>query len=138
MTPAERTAAARRFAPPLLVPTRLDRRGATLRALNPKALAYVKGSGMRLSDIYPDGLATIRGLAPIPRTPDAAAFLRATGLSEAAVYPPAQMAGEAPIVAGRPRKRWAWALAGATIGALAAGPLGLAVGGGLGWVGGSR
>jgi hypothetical protein len=134
----DRIAAARRFAPPLLVPTRLDRRGARLRALNPKALAYVRRAGMSLSDVYPEALAHIRRLAPPVGTLDAAAFLSATGLPAADVYPPTQMSGELPAGARRGGKRWAWALAGATLGALAAGPIGLAVGGGLGWVGGAR
>ncbi len=130
---AVQIAAARRWAPPLVVQLQADRRGARLRAVNRRAVDYARRAGMRLEDVYPGGLATVRALAPPPGTAAATTFLRTTGLSAAAVYPPPAMSGEASAQKGW---RWGWAALGVLAGAALGGPAGAAVGGVLGAVAG--
>ncbi len=120
-------AAARRFAPPLIVMERVDRRGAKLRQVSRKAIDYVTHAGMVLEDVYPGGGVAVRELAPPEGTAEAAAFTRAAGLSMGDVYPAVSLAvfsGEG----SRRRWRWRWVVVGALVGAVFAGPIGAAVG----------
>lgn len=56
--------AARRFAPPLFTPGQVDRRGASLRQLNPRALGYVANAGAGLAEVYPDQAGLILDSVP--------------------------------------------------------------------------
>lgn len=116
--------AARHFAPPLIVGARADRRGASLRGVNRRAVDYAARAGVPLDALYPEELATARVMAPPAGSPEAAPWLAATGLSAADVYP---MGGEVPA-RPRTRWRWGWALAGAVAGAALGGPVWAAVG----------
>ena len=134
MVTAAQIAAARQYAPPLVTAGRTDRRGAVLRSVNRRAVDYARRAGLRMEDVYPGGLATVRAMAPSPGSPEAAAFASAAGLRLGELYPPA-FAGEA----SRRRWRWGWMALGVLVGAALAGPLGVplgAVAGGL--IGGSR
>ncbi len=134
MATAVQIAAARRFAPPLVVKSRVDRRGAKLRSVDRRAVDYARRAGLRVEDVYPGGLATVRAMAPSQGTPEAAAFASAAGLGLGELYP-TMFAGEAP---GR-RWRWGWMALGVLVGAAFVGPLGVplgAVAGGL--IGGAR
>ena len=85
-TPAQ-IAGARRFAPPLFVVRSVDRRGAKIREVNRQAVAYAKRAGLRMEDVFPGSGEEVRKLAPARGTKEAEAFLRASGLGRAFVYP---------------------------------------------------
>jgi len=133
-------AAARRYAPPLVVVAPIDRRGARLRQISRRAIDYTKNAGLKLLDVYPDALTAVRRMAPAAGTPEATNFVASIGLTTADVYPPATVSGERRVRMRRSgragRWRWAWAVVGAAIGGVVAGPIGLAVGGGVGLLGG--
>jgi hypothetical protein len=131
MVTATQITAARRFAPPLVVAARVDRRGAKLRTVNRRAVDYATRAGMRLEDVYPGGLGVVRSMAPGRGSSEAAAFAAAAGLGLGELYPPSTFAGEIP----RKRWRWGWMAVGAFVGAALLGPVG-AVAGGL--IGGTR
>jgi hypothetical protein len=122
-------AAARRYAPPLLVTTRVDRRGAKLRQINRCAIDYARRAGLAFEDVYPGGTAVVRRLAPPKGSHEAKAFARASGLSHRTLFG-GEIESEEPL-----RWRWRWAAVGAIVGAALAGPIG-AVAGGL--IGGTR
>lgn len=122
MTPLQ-IAAARQYAPPLIVVGRVDRRGARLRRVSRRAVEYARRAGMPLEVVYPGGVIAVRRLAPMAGTPEALRFLRATGLPMGEVYPPVAFGGEL-----RGKRRWPWIAVGAAIGAMVGGPVGMVVG----------
>jgi hypothetical protein len=122
--------AARRYAPPLLIVARVDRRGAKLRQVNRCAVDYARRAGLAFEDVYPGGTDAVRRLAPPKGTHEAKAFARATGLSHRTIFGGEAVGLEEPL-----RWRWRWAAVGAIVGAAFAGPIG-AVAGGL--IGGTR
>lgn len=126
MATVAQIAAARRFAPPLITTGQIDRRGAKLRYVNRRAIDYARRAGLTLTDVYPDGLAAIRALAPAPGTDAEVLFARDLGL------PPSAFGAELAI----PVRRWCWgwALAGALLGAMVVGPVGALAGGVFGGV----
>jgi hypothetical protein len=134
---ADAIAAAKRFAPPLIVIAAIDRRGARLRRINPLAIRYAKRAGLELEEVYPGGTVILRALAPhafaaavIPRP--------AFGVEAAGVGSGVGVAGVAVADVSR-RSGWGWTAAGAALGAMAGGPWGAALGGGLGaLIGGGR
>ena len=131
--------AVRRFAPPLVVTGRVDRRGAPIRSVSRRAVDYTRSAGFGVEDVYPDAVGAMRALAPPMGSPEAPAFMRATGLSQREVYPPLISCVGGMQVYPRRRWRWRWAAVGFLVGAALAGPLGAAaagVAGGL--IGGSR
>lgn len=137
LTRDQKIAAARKFAPPLIVTAKVDRRGAALRTVNRRAVDYARRGGFRLEEVYPGGLAQVRAIAPPRGSPDADKFLRATGLSVAAVYPPphvlaaqrSRIGADAPLIGAAPaRWRWRWSALGAVAGAMAGGPVYAAAG----------
>ena len=123
MTRTEKLEAVKHFAPPLIVHEQVDRRGARLRSVSPKAVAYVKRAGFEIADVYPEDLAVLRDIAPKAGTADAALFGEVTGLKQS------DFAGEAPKARG-----WCWKCIaiGFAIGACMAGPAGAAAGAMLG------
>ncbi len=138
LTLETKLAATRRFAPPLMVTGQVDRRGASLRSINKRAVDYSRNAGFGIEDVYPSGIPAVRAMAPPPGTPEAAAFVRTSGLRETDVYPLISCVGGSAIYPRR-RWRWGWVVAGVLVGAALVGPIGAAVGvvaGGL--VGASR
>jgi hypothetical protein len=115
---------ARHFAPPLFVVDTFDRRGAKLRCVNRRAVDYALNAGFGVEDIYPGGLGKIRSLAPVWGSPEAPAFVSATGLTTRDVYPP-RWTGSKPAR----RRRWGWLVAGLILGAAFGGPIGAITGG---------
>jgi len=115
-------AAARQYAPPLFVTGQLDRRGAKLRLVNRRAVDYAHRAGMSVETVYPGATGSIRALAPPMGTPEARAFVAATGLSIGEVYA-SDFSGERVL-----RWRWGWAVVGFAVGAVILGPIGAAVG----------
>lgn len=120
-------AAARRYAPPLFTVSKIDRRGAKLRSVNRRAVDYAHRAGMSVETVYPGAMGSIRALAPPMGSPEASAFVAATGLAEGDVYP--IFGGE---VSSARRWRWGWVAMGILVGAALGGPLGAAAGGLLG------
>jgi hypothetical protein len=133
---ADRIAAARRFAPPLVMAGQVDKRGARLHYVNCKAVAYTAHAGLRLEDVYPGAMRALRHLAPPQGSLEAPLFAREAGVSVDELYPSRVSFGGEGAGAGW---RWKWAVVGALIGACLVGPVGaatLGVAGGL--IGGSR
>jgi hypothetical protein len=64
ITRAERIAAARRYAPPLVEVVRADRRGARLRQVSRRAIEYARNAGLTLGEVYPAARSQLGGLAP--------------------------------------------------------------------------
>jgi hypothetical protein len=127
-------AAAQRFAPPLVVLERVDRRGARIRTVNPGAVAYARRGGFGVEEVYPDGMRVARALAPPLGSKEAGEFAEVTGLTLREVYPPAFVGewGGGRGGARGTRWRWKWAAVGAVVGAALLGPVGLVVGGVIG------
>ena len=123
----DKLAATRRYAPPLVVTGRVDRRGAVLRGVNRRAIDYTRSAGFGIEDVYPSGIEMVRAMAPPRDAPESAAFVRASGLSTGDVYPLISCVGGA---AAQPRRRWrwGWVVAGVLVGAALVGPIGAAVG----------
>lgn len=134
LTPQARIAAARAYAPPLVIVEPFDRRGARLRQVNAKAIAYAQRAGMSLEEVYPGAIAMLRALAPPPGTIEAARFARAVGLRVPDLYAVSGGAGGTSVGGerSRGRRRWAWIAAGLALGAATAGAGGALVGGAVG------
>lgn len=124
MTP--QLAAARHYAPPLIIADRLDRRGAPLRQVNRRAVDYVRSAGFGVDDVYPGGMAMIRSLAPVNGL-EMGEFARAAGLHPADLY---MFGAEAPASGWD----WRWTMIGAALGAMFGGPVWAAAGSLLGGV----
>ena len=125
MTP--QLAAARHYAPPLIVAGRLDRRGAPLRQVNRRAVDYARSAGFGVDDVYPGGLAMIRSLAPTGGL-EMGEFARAAGLLPSELY---SFGAETPSPAAWD---WRWTMFGAALGAMFGGPVWAAAGSLLGGV----
>jgi len=102
-----------------------------------------------MDEVYPGWLVIVQRMAPPPGTMEAARFAAAAGLPLDVVYPPpppVTVAGEARRRRGRARRgrargnrlQCALAVVGMVVGAVAAGPMGFAVGGGLGLLAGGH
>lgn len=127
LTAQDKLQAARRFAPPLVVTGRVDRRGASLRSVSRRAVDYTRSAGFGIEDVYPSGIRAVRAMAPPKDAPEAAAFVRASGLRETDVYPLISCVGGMQVYPKR-RWRWGWVVAGVIVGAALVGPIGAAVG----------
>jgi hypothetical protein len=137
MTATARIAAARAYAPPLVIVEAFDKRGAKLRQVNQKAVGYAQRAGLALEDVYPGALATLRLLAPPAGSPEAIRFAMSVGVPLSDLYPaPATASGEdTPRLR---RRRWAWIAAGLVLGAISGGVSGLLTGGVVGALVGAR
>jgi hypothetical protein len=125
-----RIAAARAYAPPLVVVEAFDKRGAKLRQVNQKAVGYAQRAGLALEDVYPGALATLRLLAPSAGSLEAIRFAMSVGVPLSDLYPaPAAVSGESK---SRPRRRWLWVAVGLALGALSGGTANAVVGGVVG------
>jgi hypothetical protein len=132
--------------PPLLIPAPLVRGGPALQRVNPKAISYVEGSGLRFEDVYPEGISELRAIAPNlivdGRVTEAAReFVQASDLPFGAIYPEH---GDMIVLRETKEKRSpgklrvAAAVAGFAAGACLVGPLGAAVGAFAMWLAGGR
>jgi len=128
MTRTQKLEAVRHYAPPLIVAEQLDRRGARLKSVSPRAVAYAKRAGFGLREVYPADTSRLRELAPASGTPDAVLYAWQLGLTP----------DEADDVFGAeptpPPTGWCWKciVVGFAIGAVVAGPMGAAAGALLG------
>lgn len=130
MPDTARIAAARAYAPPLVIVEAFDKRGAKLRQVNQKAVGYAQRAGLALEDVYPGALDTLRLLAPPVGTTEAIRFAMSVGLPLSSLYPaPAVVSGES---TSRPRRRWLWVAVGLALGALSGGTANAVVGGVVG------
>ena len=123
-------AAARHYAPPLIVAGRLDRRGAPLRQVNRRAVDYARSAGFGVDDVYPGGMAMIRSLAPTGGL-EMGEFARAAGLLPIELYSFDTFGVETPSSSSWD---WRWTAIGAAVGAMLGGPMWAAAGSLLGGV----
>jgi hypothetical protein len=135
MPDTARIAAARTYAPPLVVVEAFDKRGARLRQVNPKAIGYAQRAGLKIEDVYPGALGFLRSIAPPQGTVEATRFVQSIGVPANDIYPTASISGEA---SPRRRRRWLWVAAGLVLGVVTGGVSGAVAGGVVGAIVGAR